>query len=107
MVLAAAHRWTTVAGAATRPALVVVPPSRLITVALLRPVVTGGRPLPVLLLVAGGHPLLWLLMAVVQHLLADGLNQERKVQQAVKGIMVEAVVLDRPLTRPLLRIPQG
>jgi hypothetical protein len=105
MVLTAAHQRTTVGGAATRPALVVVPPSRLIAVVL--PVVTGGRPLLVLLLVAGGHPMLWLQTAVVQQLLADGMDREHKVQQAVKGIMVEAVVLDRPLTRPLLRIPQG
>jgi hypothetical protein len=45
-------------------------------------------------------------VVVVQQLLADGMNREHKVQQAVKGIMVEAVVLDWPLTRPLLRIPQ-
>jgi hypothetical protein len=60
MVLAAAHRRTTVGEVATQPALVVAPPSLLIAVGHLRLVVVGGRPLLVLLLVAEGHPLLWL-----------------------------------------------
>jgi hypothetical protein len=56
MVLAAAHRRTTVGGVETQPALVVAPPSLLIAVGHLRLEDAGGRPLPVLLLVTEATP---------------------------------------------------